>query len=193
MYLSVQLSTSSANVARLRTSCPLKDSQRTCTTPTCQAGRLEGAPTSYYHAPVPSQDKEFTLITTTMIMHLPADITFTHFSSHHSKWVQAEAHCLKLVAEVDLGSQDLEQDDHLLIDALAILRHQRQNLHGRMLAPLISCDSHRPDQLLHKPSLPLQLGRLRRAVATPQGICSGCPQPELEALRCASQAGIPAS
>ena len=42
MYLSVQLSTSSAKVARLRTSCPLKDSQRTCLTLTCHVGDWKG-------------------------------------------------------------------------------------------------------------------------------------------------------
>ena len=104
-------------------------------------GTLEGALTFTYHAPLPSQDRESTVITTAMIMHPPADTTFTHTGVHHRKWVKAEAHCLELVAEVDLGSQDLEQDNHLLIDALAVLRHQRQDLHGRMLAPLVPCDS----------------------------------------------------
>jgi len=50
-----------------------------------------------------------------------------------------DAHRLKFVAKVDLCSQDLEKDHHLLIDALAVLCHKRQYLHWGMLSPLIAC------------------------------------------------------
>lgn len=51
------------------------------------------------------------------------------------------SHRLELVAKVDLGGQDLEQHDDLLVLALAVLRHQRQDLHRRQLPPVVPCAS----------------------------------------------------
>ena len=79
-----------------------------------------------------------------MTTYLSEDIIITCDGLHHSRLVAADAHRLELVADVDLGRQALEQDHHLLINALAVLRHQRQDLHGRMLAPLVPCGSQCP-------------------------------------------------
>ena len=47
--------------------------------------------------------------------------------------------CLKLVAKVDLSSQDLEQDNHLLIWQLTVLCDQSKNRHRSKLAPVQTC------------------------------------------------------
>ena len=61
----------------------------------------------------------------------------------HCAWGGGVTHRLELVAEVDLGGQDLEQHHDLLVKALSVLCHQRQDLHGRQLPPVVPCARQR--------------------------------------------------
>ena len=51
--------------------------------------------------------------------------------------------CLELVAKIDLSSQNLEQDNHLLIWQLTVLCDQGQNGHRGKLAPVQPCTDAR--------------------------------------------------
>jgi hypothetical protein len=53
-------------------------------------------------------------------------------------------HTLEAVAEVELGSQDLEQDHHLLLRLLHVLVQHRQDRHRRQLAPVLPCARQGP-------------------------------------------------